>query len=864
MSIFDQTDKIAPHSIIKIGSKNYQQVNQSIRHPVRLQKRIECEIVEILNDAVNVTIVDFGLSSVDGNTDSSSAPDGAVTNPSTNPSQPSLVPNFQKVTDVGNLTTKNIGITSTDNSYFAGGGGLAIGKTSVGGGLILDVLGNVLVTGVLNASTNLQENGTNLSAIYSPIITGAATTIVSSNLTVNRALISSASGKVAVSLVTSTELGYVDGVTSAIQIQLNSKVSSQWITTGSDIYYNIGNVGIGTDSPSAKLDVVGNIEVTGVCAFQQMGLGGKLTLKSSNSSNNIEHAGIDFISDSGGRPVSIINYREGSSQSSGLRFKTYASGVVNAMSIISSGNVGIGTDSPTYGLDILGTLRVSSTINLNTIDYIFPSADGISGYVLTTNGAGTLTWTIKTGGGTPGTGIINLGGLNPTSQFFASGTGLTVVSSVATHTIQAATNFFIPSDTQHTQWDAAYVHSLIVTGQAHEMWSKSGTDAYYNSGNVGIGTATPATALAVVGQITSQGNDETNGITSGPTNANINVKSVGAAGRVRFWTQGSEKAMILPNGNFGINAVPDEKLHINGNVKIEDTILSTNPVTLGGQFGSLVIDGGATDQWEGLSIGGRVVFMHNNINSAGIWDDVNDQWMFLAELGGFTELRYAGNQKFQTSNTGATVIGVLNASTNLQENGTNLSAIYSPIITGAATTIVSSNLTVNRALISSASGKVAVSLVTSTELGYVDGVTSAIQIQLNSKEPLFSKNTGFNKNFGIFSNTVSEGNHTHTQVGGVIPKIIEIGDWNMSLAQAVAIIHGITFRKIRSIDVIIRNDDDDLYTPLFSVNVNEANGCSGINSTHITIQRENGGYYATADYNSTSYNRGWITIWYTP
>lgn len=59
-------------------------------------------------------------------------------------------------------------------------------------------------------------------------------------------------------------------------------------------------------------------------------------------------------------------------------------------------------------------------------------------------------------------------------------------------------------------------------------------------------------------------------------------------------------------------------------------------------------------------------------------------------------------------------------------------------ITGGATTITSSNLTASRALVSDASGKVAVSAVTSTELGYVYGVTSAIQTQLNSKAPLAS------------------------------------------------------------------------------------------------------------------------------
>lgn len=62
-------------------------------------------------------------------------------------------------------------------------------------------------------------------------ITGGASTITSSNLTANRALVSDASGKVAVSAVTSTELGYLDGVTSNIQTQLDSKLSAAPVTS---------------------------------------------------------------------------------------------------------------------------------------------------------------------------------------------------------------------------------------------------------------------------------------------------------------------------------------------------------------------------------------------------------------------------------------------------------------------------------------------------------------------------------------------------------------------------------------------------------------------------------------------------------
>lgn len=66
-------------------------------------------------------------------------------------------------------------------------------------------------------------------------VTGAATTITSSNLTANRALISNDSGKVSVSAVTSTELGYLDGVTSNVQTQLDGKSASSHTHEAEDL-----------------------------------------------------------------------------------------------------------------------------------------------------------------------------------------------------------------------------------------------------------------------------------------------------------------------------------------------------------------------------------------------------------------------------------------------------------------------------------------------------------------------------------------------------------------------------------------------------------------------------------------------------
>lgn len=68
-----------------------------------------------------------------------------------------------------------------------------------------------------------SDNVTALSGKQATIV-GAATTVTLNDLTSNRALISSGSGKIAVSEVTATELGYLDGVTSAIQAQFSGKV----------------------------------------------------------------------------------------------------------------------------------------------------------------------------------------------------------------------------------------------------------------------------------------------------------------------------------------------------------------------------------------------------------------------------------------------------------------------------------------------------------------------------------------------------------------------------------------------------------------------------------------------------------------
>lgn len=105
-----------------------------------------------------------------------------------------------------------------------------------------------------------------------------------------------------------------------------------------------------------------------------------------------------------------------------------------------------------------------------------------------------------------------------------------------------------------------------------------------------------------------------------------------------------------------------------------------------------------------------------------------------------------------TTNTNNLVNAVNELNTNKQEN-----------ITGAASTITTNDLTVNRALISNENGKVAASSVTNTELGYISGVTSSIQTQLNAKanDADISK-VGKSNNYNDLDNKPTIGNATIT------------------------------------------------------------------------------------------------------
>jgi hypothetical protein len=133
-------------------------------------------------------------------------------------------------------------------------------------------------------------------------------------------------------------------------------IGSQWTTSGGNIYYNDGNVGLGTMDPSYALHVVRS---------------------SGNAYAQIEHTGTTdgtlILKGGGAASQSFLLSSMGSanSQGAGKFIITNSDGSQNYFTVVgSNGNVGIGTTSPAYKLDVVsggGTTARFGTASGDTV-----------------------------------------------------------------------------------------------------------------------------------------------------------------------------------------------------------------------------------------------------------------------------------------------------------------------------------------------------------------------------------------------------------------------------------------------------------------------------------------------------------------
>lgn len=150
-------------------------------------------------------------------------------------------------------------------------------------------------------------------------MTGGISSVITTNFTASRAIISDADGKLKSSAVTSTELGYLDGVTSAVQTQIDGKAPTSHASTattyGKATSSNYGHVKL-SDSTSSTSGVSGGIAATpaavkavydyadGLTAADVGALGFVRQITAGEDLNNIIDIGSYFVASSNASSVS--------------------------------------------------------------------------------------------------------------------------------------------------------------------------------------------------------------------------------------------------------------------------------------------------------------------------------------------------------------------------------------------------------------------------------------------------------------------------------------------------------------------------------------------------------------------------------